>query len=128
MAGRRAADPALTEMLRPEIAGLPVRSVDDHRLASPSNGLEAASSRMVCLIVFTSSVPNTSLAITGAATTSGVLLKINFLLEIGPSSSPFDRIAADEHRGTLEVPPNPKRRRSRSHARPTVMVCGSASC
>ena len=53
------------------IAWQPVATV--RRLGSSQM---TASSRMVCLIVFTSNVANTSAAMCGATTTSGVLLKI----------------------------------------------------
>ena len=58
-----------------------------------------ASSRMVCLIVFTSNVASTSAAMPGATTTSGVLLKISFSRVPISSRKLSIGVAAHQYRG-----------------------------
>ena len=63
-----------------------------------------ASSRMVCLMVFTSKVANVSEAMLGATTTSGVLLKISFS-RVLISSRKLSIASPYQHRGSVEDRP-----------------------
>ena len=60
---------------------------------------------MVCLIVFTSRVANTSAAMPGATTTSGVLLKISFFQCADQLAEAGDGVAAYQDCGLFQYRP-----------------------